>query len=346
MSLTDLPKVSAPSATWHRYLDPGSADEWDTWLGAFRGFGFEQSYRWANHRLEHGWKPFRWYAVDDEGRVACIAQGLLKALPFSVGMLWIPGGPVGDMTRLDEGFIDRVRQDLSQRFLYVRFFCHKETSDQDARALGRAGWRRVPVKLRSGYSMCLDLAKDTDSLLAAMSRSWRRNLRRFERSGLTVTRWTSPEPREMRDIYDAMEEIKGLETQFTLRELKSLFDQFGHEIALFRCVAADGTTVALRGCLIRGDTAWDLFAAAGAAARDSYATYGLMWRIMRHCKEVGVTHYDLSGIDPNGARGVYDWKRRTGAEELEYLGEWQWTNFSPLSWLANIPVRLKGRGYE
>ena len=56
------------------------------------------------------------------------------------------------------------------------------------------------------------------------------------------------------------------------------------------------------------------------------ASYFVFWEVLEHCRKLGVTTYDLGGIDPFANRGVYTFKKETGAKEVELLGEWDWAS--------------------
>ena len=40
-----------------------------------------------------------------------------------------------------------------------------------------------------------------------------------------------------------------------------------------------------------------------------------------HCRKMGVTHYDLAGVDDVNVPGVASFKRRTGAQRVEWLDD-------------------------
>jgi lipid II:glycine glycyltransferase (peptidoglycan interpeptide bridge formation enzyme) len=52
--------------------------------------------------------------------------------------------------------------------------------------------------------------------------------------------------------------------------------------------------------------------------------------------------YDMGGVDPDGNKGVFDFKRGLGAQPLAYLGEWAWTSSAWVRILANQVLRWKG----
>ena len=124
--------------------------------------------------------------------------------------------------------------------------------------------------------------------------------------------------------------------------LQALFSHVGNHVVVYRCSDADGKLLAFRACAFVGDKAWDLLAATAVAGRKSYASYAAFWALMQDCHHRGVKHYDLSGIDPAGNRGVYDFKQGTGATPVEYTGEWEWAYPGCIALPANWLIGRRG----
>jgi lipid II:glycine glycyltransferase (peptidoglycan interpeptide bridge formation enzyme) len=83
-------------------------------------------------------------------------------------------------------------------------------------------------------------------------------------------------------------------------------------------------------------------AASGNAARKVYASYATLWGLVNECHARGVRYYDMAGIDPRGNKGVWDFKRGTGAEALEYLGEWECASSELLRVGVNFVLKRRG----
>ena len=316
-----------------------AAERWNQELSRFDGFVLNQMYEWGEHRRDFGWEPYRWVCNNSDGKIIAMAQGLLKRMPFRTGALWISGGPMGDPSAWNQSLRAAIARDTGLSGLYCRMFCTRTFSDIDASILREGGWRRVNYKLRSGLSMTLDLTADLTNIHNGLSSNWRRNLKRSDRYGLNIYRWKNPDIPTMLDIYTSMQDFKGLEEQYSEEEIKGIFRHLGKNIVLYRCDDANGTPIALRGCLIMDRFGWDLFAAASPKARKQYATYALFWKILEECKMHQIETYDLMGVDPENAEGVYNWKKGTGATLTKYLGEWEWGNNSAITWAVNLKLR-------
>jgi len=328
--------------TWKLLSQDEALESWDEKLFRFDDFTHSQAFGWGEHRSAFGWRPCRWQATDEQGNVKAMLQGLLRIYPGKTGLLWAAGGPVGDLSCCGDEMMRAVMATTGAKRLYCRVNLARAYSAEDALLLRSMGWKRALAPILSGMSMSYDPSVAEEIRVATCTKNWRHNLRRSEKYGLSMHLWENPDIDRMYDIYSSMQDYKQLAQQFSREELKSIFRQLGKNIVLYRCDDETGEAVSLRGCLMFGGKAWDMFAATSVKGRKIYASYGLFWRLMRHCQEAGVSFYDMSGIDPKGNPGVYDFKKGTGALPLEYLGEWEWASSELLSWGANLMIRRRG----
>ena len=85
------------------------------------------------------------------------------------------------------------------------------------------------------------------------------------------------------------------------------------------------------------EIAWDYIAITTPAGRKNYASYAVFWALAESCFQLGMRRFDLGGIDPINNRGVYDFKKGTGATQIDYEGEWD--TAKPL-WFRRIASML------
>jgi len=324
---------------WTQVPDEAATPVWDRDLFALEGASLDQSHRWGEHSRRLGWEVRRLTSRDAAGRPRAMAQLLCRTYGPGVRMVWCPGGPVGDLAECGEGLRRAVRRAFPGPAHYLRLNVHRPTRDEDGARLETQGWRRVRTKLRSGLTMRLPLDGDADRLSAGFSSNWRHNLRRSGKRGLTLRRWEHPEVGEVLALYRAMEVHKALRAQWAPEQLTSLFEAFGERLVTWRCDDVDGQPLALRGCIILHDRAWDMLAATSVEARKVYASHALFWELLRYCQDTGVCEYDLRGVEPDKHPGVYEFKKGTGAALVEFLGEWDWASNGLLRWGADHAVR-------
>lgn len=324
---------------WTQY--EGDSAGWDARVEALGG-GFYQSHGWGEVRRIAGWQPLRLLAIANNQDVA--AANILVRRHMGIPVCWIPGGPVGPASCYDASFRKALARFTGARLLYCRMSLLREDRNDEASVLQGAGWRRPAIRMSSGLTMLYSLEGDSSERMARASGNWRHNLKRSGRHGLRVEHWPNPDPAEMSALYREMEGLKSLAVQHSEAELRAMLENMGNQIAIFRCVDSEGKLLALRAAGLFGDTAWDLLAAAGAAARKVYASHATLWALLEHCRTLGMLHYDLSGVDPVGNKGVYDFKQGTGARLVECLGEWEWATLPGMRLGVNLALKRRGGG--
>jgi lipid II:glycine glycyltransferase (peptidoglycan interpeptide bridge formation enzyme) len=317
----------------------GSCARWDEVVGGLGG-GFHQCHAWGEVRRAAGWQPTRLVA-EQEGVTVASASVLIRRMA-GTAVCWIPGGIAGPLEHAAKVFRVAVARVAGAPLVYCRMNDLREVKPSDAPSLESAGWRRPTSRLASGLTMAYRLDRDEPERLAAASGNWRHNLRRSARHGLTIERWTDPDPSAVAALYREMEGIKGLPLQHSETELRAILAYLQDQVILFRCLDADKRLLAVRAAGLFADGAWDLLAANGATARKVYASHALLWALFEACRQAGAVVYDLSGVDPVANKGVFDFKQGTGARLVESVGEWDWANFPGLRQAASWMLRRRG----
>ena len=325
--------------TWKKW--EGTGTEWDEMLLTFPDYNVYQSFSWGEHRESFGWCAVRMIGLLD-GRVLCVAQVLVRRLPLGIKFAWVPGGPAGEPTYWASSFIGGLKKVLGCLFLYCRVNNMRSENQVDSLAMAPA-WCKPDYRLHTGLSMEYIPVGDESERIGRTSKNWGRNLRRAQKQGNTVRLWKSPDASEMYRVYREMQEYKSLGEQFSEEALASILRRFGMRCVVIRCDDAEGNLLAFRGALLFGNRGWDIFAASTAEGRKVYASHASFWELMNSCVELGVKWYDMSGIDPERAKGVYDFKKGTGAEHLKFLGEWDGASFPILRMVSNLIVKWRMR---
>jgi lipid II:glycine glycyltransferase (peptidoglycan interpeptide bridge formation enzyme) len=326
---------------WKSLTDPEARTLWDENLARFSDCSPFQTYAWGEYRRSLGWEPWRWVAVNDQEQIVAMMQGSLRRRPFGVGFVWCEGGPVGDLSACDQSLQTAMQETAGIKRLYCRFRCDRARHIEDALRLTAQGWSLPWSPLTTCYSMVLDLSPDEDSLLSGCERNWRRNLKRSQEGNLTVRQWLDPNADEVLAVYSSMQNLKGLEEQLSREEIVQILRNVKQQMVLYRCDDERGDVASLLGCLVIGDRACAVFSATSEEGRKLNASYAVFWALFQHCRRIGVKSFDLAGIDPIRNHGVYRFKRATGAQPIEYLGEWDWGSSTALRWIGNCAVERR-----
>lgn len=302
-----------------------------------------QSFGWGNYKAAQGWKPLRWVARDQDGHLRSMVQTLVRVYPCRTVIAWCPGGPVGPVDLWDSTLFRQIAGSTHARRLYCRAAFGRSRNDGDVSSLRSGGWVRPRRIVGAARTMVWTLTASDEQMLAGLRPNWRRNLGRARKRKLRVVQWVDPSPTVLAGLFDAMARYKDVDSYFNAPTLTALLQSLQGQIVMYGCENDEGVPLAVRACAVQHESAWDLLAATSPEGRRCYASYAVFWELIQHCRSAGVKHYDLSGVDAGGAPGVYDFKRGTGARELQCLGEWEWTTSAPLAQAVNLAIRFRRR---
>ena len=326
---------------WTLVTDTEAARSWDQDLAALPGQSLVQSFGWGNYKATQGWTPMRWTARGDDGHPVAMVQTLVRTYACRTVVVWCPGGLVGPLELWTPEWLDQVARATRARQFYCRVAFSRERAGQDVESLRARGWLPPRHAISAPRTMVWELTSTEEDLMAGLRPNWRHNLKRALKRNLRVVRWSDPSAAVIARLFNTMASYKDVGAQFDASSLTALLRSLDGRIVIYGCESEAGVPLAVRGCAIQGGSAWDLLAATSPEGRRCYASYAVFWALVRHCRALEVTRYDLSGIDPVSAPGVYDFKRGTGAREQECLGEWEWTTSTLLARVVNSRARRR-----
>jgi lipid II:glycine glycyltransferase (peptidoglycan interpeptide bridge formation enzyme) len=169
----------------------------------------------------------------------------------------------------------------------------------------------------------------TDDLRTGMNQLWRRNIKKAERSGVTVEQGNATDLPEFHGLYVETAARDGF-TPRPLSYFETMFSALRAEdpdrIRLY-LARHEGDLVAATTWVRVGRHAWYTYGASSTAKREVRASNAVQWRMMTDALDAGASVYDLRGIteaveadDPH--LGLIQFKVGTGGEAVEYVGEW------------------------
>jgi hypothetical protein len=324
-------------ANWSSF--DGAANDWDDALASLGG-DIYQSHAWGEYRGATGWRVLRAISTDEGHDIVAMAQILVRRR-LGATIIWIPGAAAGDCRRWAVSLPRFLRRRLGSA-TYCRVNILSERLPNVENTLTAGGWSRPGVRLGTGLSLELDLRPSMQERLKLASVNWRHNLRRSGKYGLTIEPWPQPDARQMAAIYRGMEDYKGLGQQHSEADLQAMIDNLGERLLVFRCLDSEGDLLAFRAAAVFGGRGWDLLASATGPARKVYASHAVLWALLEACQKQGAHTYDLGGVDPLSNKGVFDFKRGTGARTIEYMGEWEWASVPLLAPMVGLMMKYRG----
>lgn len=202
-------------------------------------------------------------------------------------------------------------------------------------ALRELGWQEVRgdaetegSQPRLNFHLSLRSGSEED-VLAAMTKSWRKNIRKAQRAGVEVRDGTVDDLDEVHRICRETAERNGFAPQsrdYFATMLKSLGGDFPGSFS-FDVVRYEGTLVAAGGTAQVGRRAQGIFAATSAALPQVKPSNALYWAIIRRALGNGAEVFDIGGVDDvldeaAPATGLVRFKADMGADAHEYIGVW------------------------
>jgi hypothetical protein len=315
----------------------GSPSSWDDLMRSFENYTVFQSHSWGEYQADLGWYPMKLVGCKGSD-VHAMTQILVKKYLFNLAVVWIPGGPVGDLLYLDD-LRRAITSFVGTRFIYCRLNLMSEYSISVQGNLIFNGWKKSFFPLLSGFSLIYNPSTNEDVRQVKCSRNWRHNLRRSFKRELITSVWQNPDPNEMMMIYKEMQNYKQLREQTSHVKIRSLIKAFGSErLVLVRCDDASGNLLSFRGALVDREKGWDVLAATSISGRKVYASHATFWELMKQLASRNVICYDMGGVDLINCPGVTDFKKGTGAQDFRYVGEWDFAKPFILRYIANLII--------
>lgn len=325
-----------------RLLPEISRNEWNDTVVAFRDHNFYQSWEWGEARRAMGWKVRR-FIFERQGRIVAAAQGLLREIPLLPwGLFRLRGGPLvlgphgGEIGALKE-ILEGIRQGF--RGGVIRVSPNHPTGNGVEAVLTASGFGRPPGQ-RPQQTFCLDLKRDLKILRKQLSPSWRRNLSKAEEKGLTIRPMASMEDlQRFFDLHSDMVHWKGFQSHLTWDLLRELWRVSCGSSGILGFLAVSGEEVVAGRILgFLGEEALDLFAVTTLRGREIFASYQLLWEVIKTAKARGCSRLDLGGIDPTGNRGVFDFKHGVRGDLVEFVGHWNFCRGRALRWFFDTMI--------
>ncbi len=205
-----------------------------------------------------------------------------------------------------------------------------------ADALARAGWQ-PPASGGAGFAtgqpqhvfwLPLD-GRSLDDVFAGFNQLWRRNVRKADKSGVSVRLGERDDLGEFHTLYRETAE----RDHFTPRPLDyftgmwdAMTGEAPHRLRLY-LAHHEGDLVAATTMVQVGEHAWYSYGASSTAKRDVRGSNAVQWRMISDAHATGAAVYDLRGItdtlDPDDDHvGLIQFKLGTGGHAVEYVGEW------------------------
>lgn len=313
----------------------GKEEDWTKFLTENRG-GFLASWEWAAFKSRHGWNTFRLQVTDGE-TTRLLTAVLEKRLPMGYSFYYSFESPIvrkGDWhdaknQQAFETLCEYLRKRAkSRKVLFYKVDPHQSEAEFPLDWLTRLGFKDAVEDIQAPVVAHVDLKPDLEGILARMKQRGRRNIRKAEKKGVTVT---SGQAAEDLDNFYRLHEATAMRQGITYRD-KRYFAEMREDAmvnsdkATFFTGWCGGKAVSSILVTFLGDESIYLYGGADLSEdRDTYASYLVQWTAMQEAKKRGCTFYNMTGIsqsdDPDDAwYGLRQFKLAFGAEVVRLVG--------------------------
>jgi lipid II:glycine glycyltransferase (peptidoglycan interpeptide bridge formation enzyme) len=310
---------------------------WDAFQLAQPWSQFTQSWAWGAYRDAAGSSVRRFFVSDERGVRAAIQLEYRKRR-FGVGYWFAARGPVFSSalsveerrevmfelcTKLAE------EKELRRRCLFWRFEPMSELGNPEG--LVPLSFRRVP-SANPASTILLDLAPNTNELLAKMHEKTRYNIRVAERRGVRVR--VAQSESDVEAFLNLMDETASRDgfTQHSRDYLKRTYEALARErMARIRVAELDGKILSANLEMTFGDTVTYLYGSSSSEQRNVMAPFALHWNAIQEAKTLGHALYDFWGVNPESKasfyykaswEGISRFKRGWGGRQVDLVGTW------------------------
>ncbi len=336
-----------------------AAAEWDAFvLGHLHGH-LLQSWAWGELKGGFGWHPVRLAVVDASGAPCAGAQILLRRF-MGLSVCYVPRGPLfsgrPELDRLLLGSLRRVAR--RNRAAFLRLEPNVLEGDERANALHSmlqvAGFQMAePMQPRT--SLHLDLSPEPERLFAAFSKGHRADVRRAERTGISVRAGSGMA--DLDSFYAIMQATAaraefGIHTRDYYRQAWQLAGDAAH---LLLASDADGADIAAFLIFATGAEGQYMYSGSDAAGLKSGANHVLQWHALQWVRQRGCKLYDFWGVPDAAGKlldtaedgraavekeleahplyGAYRFKKGWGGKLVRYLPAYDQVYLAPAYWL-------------
>jgi peptidoglycan pentaglycine glycine transferase (the first glycine) len=295
-------------AEYEAEIDQADKQEWDGIVADFSDADISQT--WAYGAARWGESGTSRIVLRHHGDVVAAAQvALVKVPAIEAGMAYVVWGPMWQSRNREadtEDFrmmIRALREQYSEkRGLRLRLMPRRPDTDEALLSVFEAEGLRERTTDSDAHTFLLDLAPSVEDLRAGLKRKWRRDLKRSEKHGLTVTEHTGAEAIEtFLGVYDSMRRRKSFDDHSDIKLLGSIQEGLPESMQL-KVVACrhEGEPVAAIVLWDVPEVAVALFGATTRQGLDLGASYFLNWNTLCRVKASGHVAYDLGGAgDPH-----------------------------------------------
>ena len=319
-----------------------SKEEWNRYVSSSAHFNFFSLFEWGEYKST-SWTLQR-LAIFKNGSFIGATQVLYKQR-LGIFFGWAPGGLVLKNWKNLKEVLEQFQQWLkSNYFLYhLRFnIFDNRTGISSFHMDSQKIMTPALHSLNSGYTIRLNL-EDLENPRKSMSSNGRYYLKSSESHGFDFKELKKVDVDSFIRVHNEMTNQKGLQDiEISHSEINTLAEAMNPYLKMYVTEYNGNITSA---CLVfeKGKSAYYYLAATTNYGREHFASFKMVFELIKYLKESHFEEFDFSGITPfkEAAKGVNRFKMGFGGEVVRYIGEWDISSNKLINWFFNLLLKFK-----
>jgi len=304
-------------------------ERWDEFVRTVPGGDIVQTNAWARSKQALGFDVHQ-AIVHQGGEIVGGGQIVVRRFGPLGGIGYVARGPLVSSTHPDQvphvlDEIERVARARKVRQLIVQ---PPENGGAIAEAVTSRGYSRAAIAVAPTATIRLDLSRSLDEILAGMSQSRRRDIRRGDRLGIEVKLVDRSSIGAFHELHQATAERQGF-APLSRAYLEHQWDAL-HPKGWLKLFLAyhEGRPTAGTWLTTFGHTAIERIQGWTGEGRNIPSNVSCLWHAIRWARTQGYHYYDLGGIDRRfaelslaGRRAPEEFYQKADAFKVRFGGD-------------------------
>lgn len=308
-------------------------NEWNLLLAKNTTYSVFSSFEWGEYKKTSGWIIER-LAFYNSGNFLGQCQFMYKK-KYTLLFSWNSGGiHYTKLTNLSL-ILEKIKDYFKSYSFYLRFNFYNISEGYSLFEFNEILHR--PKKfINSNFSIGHSFRQNSD-FLNSMNSNHRYYYKQAIKNNLSFTINSMNCVNDFLTVHNDMTQSKDLlHLKINPVDTDQLLNSFEANF-LILTVFCDNEPVSSCLVLLCGEKAFYYLAASNSLGRKTYASYYMIKELFDHLISIGIKDFDFGGITPykKDAHGVNKFKAGFGGDITNYLGEWEISNSSILSFLIN-----------
>jgi lipid II:glycine glycyltransferase (peptidoglycan interpeptide bridge formation enzyme) len=296
-------------------------EDWNKNASNFQDFNYRQFWSYGiESALRIGAKS-EYVGIYSQEKLIGLTIVRLKKIPaLPIGIAYVNGGPIHvsqDDERHDEKNFELclralIKEYTQSRNFVLRIKCPVYSEEGNifrSRVFQTLGFTEIMTDRYRTF--LVDIEKEEDEIKASLHGKWRNQLNRAQKNDLEIAFGTDENFfQKFENMFVQLKKKKGfgvsLDVDFYNKVQKGLV---GNNKFLVQIALKDGEVLSAHVGSYVGNTAVYLLGASTPEGNQLKASYFLQWHAILQAKQRGCKWYDLGGIDPEGNKGVFHFKK-------------------------------------